>query len=85
MGADSTFVHIFIAEIEISELYFHIYYISLHNEFENSWIYIEQSLKQEFNLDEINWVGCANFKSVFRLVTRGNYMHISIICIFKEI
>ena len=53
MGADSKSVHIFIAEIEVSELYIHIYYISKYNEFENSWNYIEQGFKQGFNLDVI--------------------------------
>ena len=35
MGADSKYVHIFIAEIEVSGLYIHVYYISIYNEFEN--------------------------------------------------
>ena len=38
MGVDSKSVHIFIAEIEVSE--------SMYNEFENSWYYIEQDLTQ---------------------------------------
>ena len=62
MGADSKSLLIFIAEIVVFELNIHIYYASIHNEIENSWNYIEQGLKQEFNLDVINKVGCANFK-----------------------
>ena len=54
----------------------------MYNEFENRRNYIEQGLKQGFNLNVINQVGCVNSKSVIRLVTRGNvfqqlyYMHI---------
>ena len=54
MGADSKSVYTFIAEIEVSKLYIYIYYISIYNEFENSLNYIEQGLKQVFNLDVIN-------------------------------
>ena len=62
LGADSKSVHIFITETEVSELYIHsaVYgyehyiFIALYSEFENSWNYIEQDLRQGFNLYVIN-------------------------------
>ena len=52
MDDDSKSVHV-IAEIDVSELCIHIYYISIYNESESSWNYIEQGLKQWFNLDVV--------------------------------
>ena len=41
------------SKIEVSELY-HIYYISIYNEWESTCNYIEQGLKPGFSLDVIN-------------------------------
>ena len=45
MGVDSKSEHVFIAEIEVSELYTHIYY-TIYNVFENSVIIISKALNK---------------------------------------